>query len=66
MGPDVGEDEPDPVAELAGMRKLSEFNQRLMNIRAVPEQIEALLDAVIEVTAAAKGFVLLLRDGQPR
>jgi transcriptional regulator with GAF, ATPase, and Fis domain len=50
--------------ELAGMRKLSEFNQRLMQIRSVPEQLEALLDAVIEATNAGKGFVILLKDGE--
>ena len=36
-----------------------------VQIRAVPEQIDALLDAVIEVTHAAKGFVILLEDGEP-
>ncbi len=51
-------------SELAGMLKLSEFNRRLMEIRSVHEQMEALLDAVIEVTHAGKGFVLLLRDGE--
>ncbi len=56
----------DRSAELAGMIKLSEFNQRLMQIRSVPDQIDALLDAVIEVTHAAKGFVLLIEDGRPR
>ncbi len=53
-------------AELAGMVKLSEFNQKLLEIRSVPDQIRALLDAVIEVTHAAKGFVILLDNGQPR
>lgn len=52
-------------AQLVGMRKLSEFNRRLMQIHTVPEQLEALLDAVIEVTHASKGFVILLRDGEP-
>jgi len=57
-------DEEDHSAELVGMVKLSEFNQRLLSIRSVPDQINALLDAVIEVTHAHKGFVLLLRDGK--
>jgi transcriptional regulator with GAF, ATPase, and Fis domain len=51
-------------AELAGMLRLSEFNRRLMQIRSVPEQLEALLDAVIEATHADRGFVILLRDGE--
>ncbi|MEM6955841.1 MAG: sigma-54-dependent Fis family transcriptional regulator, partial [Myxococcota bacterium] len=56
----------DENAELSGMIKLSEFNRKLLEIRSVPEQINALLDAVIDVTHAAKGFVVLLEDGQPR
>ncbi len=62
---DTAEQE-DRTAELAGMMKLSEFNRRLLQIRSVPEQIDALLDAVIEVTHAAKGFIILLEDGQAR
>ncbi len=53
------------AAELAGMLRLSDFNQRLLQIRSVPEQIDALLDAVIEVTHASTGFIVLLRDGEP-
>jgi transcriptional regulator with GAF, ATPase, and Fis domain len=52
-------------AEIEGMMKLSDFNRRLLEIRAIPDQIEALLDAVIEVVHANKGFVILLRDGHP-
>jgi len=47
------------------MLKLSDFNRRLLEIRAIPDQIEALLDAVIDVVHANKGFVILLRDGEP-
>ncbi len=54
------------TAELSGMVKLSDFNRKLLGIRSVPEQIIALLDAVVEVTNASKGFVILLEDGQPR
>ena len=43
-------------SELSGMLKLSDLSRRLLQIRAVPEQIEALLDAVIEVTHANKGL----------
>ena len=64
---DTGTDEHDDhSAELAGMVKLSEFNQRLLEIRSVGDQINALLDAVIEVTHAAKGFIILLQDGDPK
>ena len=53
------------TSEIEGMMKLSDFNRRLLEIRAIPEQIEALLDAVIDVVDANKGFVILLRDGDP-
>jgi len=53
------------TSEIEGMMKLSDFNRRLLEIREIPEQIEALLDAVIEVVHANKGFVILLRDGDP-
>jgi transcriptional regulator with GAF, ATPase, and Fis domain len=56
-------DDEDRAAELTGMRKLSEFNRQLLSIRSVNEQMRALLDAVIDVTHADKGFVLLIRDG---
>lgn len=55
----------DEIAEIQGMMKLSDFNRRLLEIRSIPDQIEALLDAVIEVVHANKGFVILLRDGEP-
>ena len=61
-----GDDEGSQTSELAGMMKLSDFNRRLLEIRAVPDQIEALLDAVIDVVHANKGFVILLRDGDPQ
>jgi transcriptional regulator with GAF, ATPase, and Fis domain len=54
------------ASEIEGMRKLSDFNRRLLEIRSIPEQIEALLDAVIEVVHANKGFIILLRDGEPQ
>jgi transcriptional regulator with GAF, ATPase, and Fis domain len=56
---------PSDSAEIQGMIKLSDFNRRLLQIRSIPEQIEALLDAVVEVVHANKGFVILLRDGEP-
>lgn len=53
------------TSEIEGMLKLSDFNRRLLEIRSIPDQIEALLDAVIDVVHANKGFVILLRDGDP-
>jgi len=54
------------VAELAGLRQLYEFSQRLMDIKDLHELLGALLDAVIEVTHAGKGFVILLDEAEPR
>jgi transcriptional regulator with GAF, ATPase, and Fis domain len=59
------EGSPSHTSEIEGMMKLSDFNRRLLEIREIPEQIETLLDAVIDVVHANKGFVILLRDGDP-
>ncbi len=57
---------PDLEAELAGLRKLHEFSERLMSSTDLDEQLAALLDAIIEVTHAKKGFLILIEEGQPR
>ena len=48
------------------MMKLSDFNRRLLEIRTIPDQIETLLDAVIEVVHANKGFVISAPGRRPR
>lgn len=58
--------ERDGAMELGGLRKLYEFSQRLMELKDVQEMVSALLDAVIEVTSADKGFLVILEDGRPR
>jgi transcriptional regulator with GAF, ATPase, and Fis domain len=58
-------DEPDDAGEIAGLRKLYDFSQRLMDIKDVSELLRALMDAVVEVTHADKGFLLLVRDETP-
>jgi transcriptional regulator with GAF, ATPase, and Fis domain len=50
------------TSELAGVRKLFAFSERLINRRNVDELLEAMLDDVIELTHADKGFLLLI-DG---
>jgi transcriptional regulator with GAF, ATPase, and Fis domain len=47
-------------SELAGLRKLYEFSERLMTIRNVDELLEALLESVMEITGASRGAVLLV------
>ncbi len=58
------------AAQLAGVRKLHEFSEKLMTMKNLDELLEAMLDAVIDVTGAEKGLVLLLdeaygNDGSP-
>ena len=48
------------ASEIAGLRKLFQFSERLMTSRSVDELLEALLDGVIEITGAARGAVLLV------
>jgi transcriptional regulator with GAF, ATPase, and Fis domain len=54
------------AGELPGLRKLYDFSQRLMEIKTLQGLIEALMDSVIEVTHADKGFLILIEDGVPR
>jgi len=56
----------DASTELTGLRKLYDFSQRLMDLRSVPELLSALLDAVIDVTNADKGFLILTEVDGPR
>jgi transcriptional regulator with GAF, ATPase, and Fis domain len=52
-------------AELAGVRKLFAFSEKLINRRSVDELLEAMLDDVIELTNADKGFLLLVEGAEP-
>jgi transcriptional regulator with GAF, ATPase, and Fis domain len=49
--------------QLSGLRKLFDFSEKLMTMRKLDELLEAMLDAVIEVTGAEKGLILLLEEG---
>ncbi len=55
----------DDAGEIAGLRKLYEFSTRLMDIKDVSDLLKTLMDAVVDVTHADKGFLLLVRDEQP-
>jgi transcriptional regulator with GAF, ATPase, and Fis domain len=50
--------------EIAGLRKLFQFSERLMTSRSVDELLEGLLDGVIEVTGAGKGAVLMVDSSE--
>jgi transcriptional regulator with GAF, ATPase, and Fis domain len=57
--------------EVAGVRRLQSFSEKLMTSRSVDELLESLLDDVIEITGAGRGVVLLVdptegEPGQPR
>ncbi|WP_437754115.1 sigma 54-interacting transcriptional regulator [Sorangium sp. So ce1389] len=56
--------QPQGSSELAGVRKLFAFSEKLINRRSVDELLEAMLDDVIELTHADKGFLLLLEGAE--
>ena len=61
------DDEPSStVSELGGLRKLYEFSQRLMDVKSVSALLDELMDAVIDVTSADKGFLVLIEQNEPR
>jgi transcriptional regulator with GAF, ATPase, and Fis domain len=57
-------DDPQPKrVDLAGVRQLHTFSDRLMRRGSLDELLTDLLDAVIELTGADKGAVLLVEQG---
>ncbi|HEX7699868.1 MAG TPA: sigma 54-interacting transcriptional regulator, partial [Kofleriaceae bacterium] len=56
----VPEEAANTVADLDAYTKLFEFSDRLMHVRDLTELLDALMDAVIEITNADKGFLVLL------
>jgi len=46
--------------DIAGLRRLHAFSERLMTVSSVDQLLETLLDDVIQLTGAARGFVLLV------
>jgi transcriptional regulator with GAF, ATPase, and Fis domain len=58
--------QPSQGSELEGMRRLAEFSERLNGLATVQDQLDGLVDAVIEVTNADKGFVILIENGEPK
>jgi transcriptional regulator with GAF, ATPase, and Fis domain len=62
----AAEAQSDGATEISGLRKLFEFSQRLMEVKSVSGLLEELMDSVIEVTSADKGFLILVDEGDPR
>ena len=54
------EEAAETIAELDAYTKLYEFSERLIHQRDLAELLDALMDAVIEITNADKGFLVLL------
>src|SRR6185369_13587717 len=53
------------MAELNSYKKLFEFSQKLMGSYDLPGLLDQLLDVVIQVTTADKGFIVLMESGEP-
>jgi transcriptional regulator with GAF, ATPase, and Fis domain len=58
--PPLEEEAAETIAELDAYTKLYEFSERLIHQRDLGELLEALMDAVIGITNADKGFLVLL------
>jgi transcriptional regulator with GAF, ATPase, and Fis domain len=64
--PESSEKPRSAEGDIASLRRLHAFSERLMKVSAVDELLEALLDDVIQLTGAARGIVLLadVEDGK--
>jgi transcriptional regulator with GAF, ATPase, and Fis domain len=58
--PPIEEEAAQTVADVDAYTKLYEFSERLIHQRDLGELLDALMDAVIEITNADKGFLILL------
>jgi transcriptional regulator with GAF, ATPase, and Fis domain len=61
---DASDAEDERKNELAGLKRLQAFSERLMTSASVDELLETLLDDVIELTGASRGIVLLVDPGE--
>jgi transcriptional regulator with GAF, ATPase, and Fis domain len=53
------------ATELASYKKLYEFSGKLMSSYELPTLLDQLLDVMIEVSNADKGFLVLIESGEP-
>src|SRR5882762_9079793 len=53
------------MAELNSYKKLLEFSQKLMASYELPTLLDQLLDVMIQVSNADKGFLVLMESGEP-
>jgi transcriptional regulator with GAF, ATPase, and Fis domain len=54
------EEAAETIADLDAYTKLYEFSERLIHQRDLSELLDALMDSVIDITSADKGFLVLL------
>ncbi|SES81143.1 sigma 54-interacting transcriptional regulator [Stigmatella erecta] len=55
-----------PGRELAMLRRLTAFSERLLGSYDLDRILESLMDEAIEVTRADKGFLILMESNEPR
>jgi transcriptional regulator with GAF, ATPase, and Fis domain len=65
LGPEDASDRAADRAMLDGLKKLQRFSSDLMQRESVAELLDRLMDAVIDITGAAKGFLVLFEDDRP-
>ncbi|HPB96208.1 MAG TPA: sigma 54-interacting transcriptional regulator [Polyangiaceae bacterium] len=53
------------TTDIAGLEQLNAFSERLMQRGSVDELLTDLLDAVVEISGAHRGAVLLVEPGEP-
>ena len=56
---------PDDSREMQAYRRLVEFSKKLGEAREIARVLEALMDEVISLTKADKGFLVLVEEGTP-
>jgi transcriptional regulator with GAF, ATPase, and Fis domain len=60
------EDDDEPARELAAVRKLFAFSERLMARGSLDELLETMLDDIVELTGADRGVLLLTSEPQKK
>jgi transcriptional regulator with GAF, ATPase, and Fis domain len=64
-GPADDQAETGAATELASYKKLYEFSGKLMSSYELPALLDQLLDVMIQVSNADKGFLVLMESGEP-
>ena len=57
--------EPKPLASVAAYREIVGFSEKLLRSRDLGGLLTTLMDTVVELTHADKGFLILFEDGKP-